>query len=316
MSINALEALGLDAPTAALLRTLPPPTDSDIERLLLDPNTGVVTPLASAVLPDLPPIDEAYTETFELGWNGLVADGRLSITADVYYTKKNAFVSPLTIETPLLFLDEDDLVTYLTPFLGAPTATFLASGVALIPLGVVSSDQVGAQGADLILSYRNVGDFNLWGTDVAFQASLTNRWSVGGAYSHISEDYIQMTGQSPVALNAPKDKGSLNVTFRDVVSGFTASGGVRFTGSFPANSADFVGTACVPLPAGTPRPTFEESCVDKYAIFDLNAGYEVPNTAATVQLSINNVFDTGYRSFPGVPKIGRLAMVRVRYELF
>ena len=316
LSINALEALGLDAATAGLLRTLPPPTNSAVERLLLDPNTGAVTPLASAVLPDLPPIDEAYTETFELGWNGLVADGRLSITADVYYTKKNAFVSPLTIETPLLFLDEDDLVTYLTPFLGAPTATFLASGVALIPLGVVSSDQVGAQGSDLILSYRNVGDFNLWGADVAFQASLTNRWSVGGAYSHISEDYIQMTGQSPVALNAPKDKGSLNVTFRDVVSGFTASGGVRFTRSFPANSADFIGTACVPLPAGTPRPLFEEKCVDKYAIFDLNAGYEVPNTAATLQLSISNVFDTGYRSFPGVPDIGRLAMVRVRYELF
>ena len=42
----------------------------------------------------------------------------------------------------------------------------------------------------------------------------------------------------------------------------------------------------------------------------------MPNTAATLQLSISNVFDTGYRSFPGVPMIGRLAMVRVRYELF
>ena len=53
-----------------------------------------------------------------------------------------------------------------------------------------------------------------------------------------------------------------------------------------------------------------------YAIFDINAGYEVPDTAATLQLSVNNLFDTGYRSFPGVPKIGRFAMVRVRYELF
>ncbi len=41
----------------------------------------------------------------------------------------------------------------------------------------------------------------------------------------------------------------------------------------------------------------------------------MPNTAATIQLSVNNVFDTAYRSFPGVPKIGRFAMVRVRYEL-
>ena len=87
------------------MRTLPPPTNNAIERLLLDTNTGLTTSLAGAVLPDLPPIDEAYTETFELGWNGLVADGRLSITADVYYTKKNDFVSPLIVETPLLFLD-------------------------------------------------------------------------------------------------------------------------------------------------------------------------------------------------------------------
>ena len=320
LSINALEALGeIDAPTAGLLRTLPPPTNSAIERLLFDTNTGLTTSLAGAVLPDLPPIDEAYTETFELGWNGLVADGRLSITADVYYTKKNDFVSPLIVETPLLFLDSLDVVTYLTPFLGAPTATALGAGIAQIPLGVVSSDQLlGVQGADLVASYRNVGDIDLWGADLAFQASLTNRWSVGGSYSHISKDYIprEITGQSAVALNAPKDKGSLNMTFRDVVSGFTASGGVRFTSSFPAQSADFVGTECVPLLPGESRGLFEEKCVDKYAIFDLNAGYEVPNTAATVQLSINNVFDTGYRSFPGVPKIGRLAMVRVRYELF
>ena len=313
MSVNALEALGeIDAATAGLLRTLPLPTNSAIERLLLDTNTGLTTSLAGAVLPDLPPIDEAYTETFELGWNGLVADGRLSITADVYYTKKNDFVSPLVVETPLLFLDGADIVAYLTPFLGAPTAAALGAGIAQIPLGSVSSDQVGAQGADLIASYRNIGDIDLWGADFAFQASLTNQWSVGGAYSHISKDYIQITGQSPVALNAPKDKGSLNVTFRDVVSGFTASGGVRFTSSFPAQSAEFTGTACITGGGGL----FEEDCVDKYAIFDLNAGYEVPNTAATLQLSINNVFDTAYRSFPGVPNIGRLAMVRVRYELF
>ena len=310
MAVNAL--VEQSVPGAAALGALRP-TDSDIARLLLDPNPGgEVVPLAGAVLPDLPAIREAYTETFELGWNGLVADGRLSIIADVYYTKKHDFVSPLIVETPLLFLDEADVVTFLTPFLGAPTAAALGAGIAMIPLGVVSSDQVGAQGADLIASYRNLGDIDLWGVDIAFQASLTNRWSVGGSYSHISEDYIQIAGQSPVALNAPKDKGSLNVTFRDVLSGFTASGGVRFTSSFPAQSADFVGTACITGGGGD----FEENCVNKYAIFDFNTAYEVPNTAATLQLSISNVFDTGYRSFPGVPMIGRLAMVRVRYELF
>ena len=271
MAINALLALGeIDAPTAGLLGTLPPPTNSDIARLLQDVNTGDFVPLAGAVLPDLPAIDEAYTETFELGWTGLIADNRLSITADVYYTRKNDFVSPLVVETPLLYLDGADLVTYLTPILtgvlgpvlGPAQADTLGAGVAMIPLGVVSSDEVGAQGADLIQSYRNVGDFDLWGADFAFQASLTNQWTLGGSYSHMSDDYIEITGGAPIALNAPKDKGSLSLTFRDVLSGFNASGRVRFTSSFPAQSAVGQGTACI---TGGTGGVFEQNCVDSYA---------------------------------------------------
>ena len=313
LAIGVLEAQGeIDAPTAALLAGLTP-TNSDIARLLLDTNTNDVVPVAGAVLEDVPPILEAYTETFEVGWTGLVVDNRISISADVYYMKKNEFVSPLVAQTPLLFLNEGDITTYLTSVVGAPTAAALAAGIAMIPLGVVSSDEVGAQGADLVATYRNVGDVDLWGADFAFQANLTDQWMLGGAYSHMSEDYIEITGGAPIALNAPKDKGSLSLTFRDVLSGFGASGRVRFTGSFPAESAGFVGTECI---TGGTGGLFEEKCVDSYAIVDLNATYEVPNTAATMELSVNNVLDTGYRSFVGVPKLGRFVMVRVRYDLF
>ena len=244
MSINALEALGeIDAATAGLLRNLLSPTNNDVTRRLRDANTGEYQPLAGAFLPDLPAIRESYTEMLELGWTGFIADDRISITADVYIMQKNDFVSPLVVETPLIYLEEDDLVTYLTPFLtavlGPAQAAALGAGVAQIPLAVVSSDQVGAQGADLIASYRNVGDITLWGADFAFQFSLTPRWMLGGSYSHMSDDYIQVTGGLPLALNAPKDKGSLSLTFRDVFSGFNTSGGVRFTSSFPAQSADF-----------------------------------------------------------------------------
>ena len=312
MGINALLAVdSISSAQHALLSTLMP-TNSEVARLVLDANTGVVRPLEGALIPDLPAIKEAYTETFELGWNGLLLGGRLSINSDVYYMKKNNFVSPLIVETPLLFLEENDLVAYLTPFVGPAAAASLGAGVSGIPLGVVSSDQVAAQGADLIASYRNIGDINLWGADIAFQASLTNRWTVGGMYSYISEDYIEQTGQAPVALNAPKNKASLNLTFRDVLSGITATGGVRLTAGFPAQSADFVGTACI---TGGTGGLFEENCVDDFAIFDLSAGYAVPNTAATIQFSITNVLNTGYRSFPGVPTIGRLALLRVRYDL-
>ncbi len=313
LAMGILQARGdFDTPAEAALVAGLTPANSDITRLLFDTNTSEFTPVAGAVLPDVPATREAYTETFEVGWTGLIADDRLSITADVYYMRKNDFVSPLVVETPLLFLSGADIVALLAPVVGLARATELAGDIATIPLGVVSSDEVGAQGADLIATYRNVGDVDLWGADFAFQASLTNQWTLGGTYSHMSEDYIEITGGSPIALNAPKDKGSLSLTFRDVLSGFNASGRVRFTGSFPAQSADFTGTACITGGGGL----FEENCVDSYAIVDLTAGYQVPNTTATIQLAVNNLLDTGYRSFVGVPKIGRFAMVRVRYELF
>jgi len=33
-----------------------------------------------------------------------------------------------------------------------------------------------------------------------------------------------------------------------------------------------------------------------------------------VQLSVQNLLDEEYRSYPGMPEIGRLAMLRLRYE--
>lgn len=310
IAVGVLQAQGaINAGTAQALLSFNP-SNTDIGRLLRDTNTGAVTPLASTVLPDVPPMVESNTETYELGWTGLVQD-RVSITADVFYMKKNAFGSPLIVQTPLLFMNPNDIATFLTPRVGAATAAQLAAGMGMLPIGVVSSDQVGAQGADLIATYRNVGDVDLWGGDVAFQAYLNDQWTLGGSYSHVSEDYFQIAGSSPIALNAPKDKGSLSLSFRDVVRGLNASTRMRVSRAFPAESAGYVGTLCID---DGMIGDFEEDCVDDFAIFDLSAGYTIRNTGATVQLSVNNVLGTPYRSFVGVPKIGRFAMVRLRYD--
>ena len=176
---------------------------------------------------------------------------------------------------------------------------------------VITKDEIGREVVDQLL-YRNVGDVDLWGADFSFEAHLNNLWTLAGGYSHMSEDYIAITGGAPIALNAPKDRASLNLSFRDVVSGFSASGGVRFSSEFPVQSANFNATECI---TGGSGPANEEKCVNKYAIFDISAAYHVPTTAATLQLSINNLLDTGYRSFAGAPKIGRFAMIRVKYEI-
>ena len=57
-----------------------------------------------------------------------------------------------------------------------------------------------------------------------------------------------------------------------------------------------------------------QDCVDEAVIVDLTAGYEVPNSGATVQLYVSNLFNEDYRNFVGVPNIGRLAMVQLKYD--
>jgi outer membrane receptor protein involved in Fe transport len=158
-----------------------------------------------------------------------------------------------------------------------------------------------------------VGDINLWGGDIAIQAFLTDDWILNATYSHVSDDYFEIDDGAPIALNAPKDKGSIGLAYRNLGAGFTASTRVRFNSEFPAESAGYVGTKCLPTSSGG---LFEEECVSSAAIVDLTASYAIPRTAATLQLSVTNLFDTAYRSFVGVPDVGRFTMLRFKYELF
>ncbi|MDX1648163.1 MAG: TonB-dependent receptor, partial [Longimicrobiales bacterium] len=298
--VGFLEATGqIDAATAAGLRGVTPTDNSAVARIALNPLTGDASTVSSLVLPDIEPTRESYTETFEVGWNGFFED-RVQLVADVYYTRKSDFVSPLLVQTPLLFLEEQTTAAYLTPFFGSAAAAQLAAGLAQVPAGVVSSDSNGAQGPDLILSYRNVGEVDFWGSDLSLEVFLdaSRTWRLSGMYSFVSKDEFDIADGTPITLNAPMHKGSLGLNYRNLRQGFTGSTRVRFTGGFPATSAGFVGD------------------VDSHAIVDLTAGYEIPSTSATLQLSVSNLFGTEYRTFPGVPEIGRFTMLSVRYELF
>ena len=304
--VGVIEAGGaIDPATAAFLRANAPSGDGEVARLTLDPNDNSVTPLASLSLPPLPSTLESNTETFEIGYTGVIGN-RVSIAADVYRTTKNDFVSPLMAETPLFFLNPADLETYLTPLVGPANAAALARAAGVdengnpnpLPLGVLGASAIPAQGADVIVSYRNVGDISLYGGDISFQAFLNDQWTLGGMYSYVSDDLFEIDDGAPIALNAPQHKGALSLAYRNLPRGVNASIRVRANSEYEAFSADYFGT------------------VEAVALFDLTAGYEIPNTRATLQLSMSNVFDHKYQSFPGTPRIGRFTMLRAKYDLF
>ena len=335
--IAAARGTPLPASIVQLLSSLTP-TGSDIGIMVLNPNDPEhPTPLASTTIPGVPGIRESHSETFEAGWTGILQN-RVKISADVYYEKKKDFVSPLVVRTPLLTLNGQDIGAYITvPIVTALTQQYMAAGlpadqaqqraqqdaaglvpqvataVASVPVGVVSSPEVAAQGADLIVTYVNVGDIDLWGADLALQAFLTDEWTLNATYSHVSDDYFQIAGSDPIALNSPKEKGTIGIAYRNVLAGFNADARVRFTSSFPAESAGYVGTKCVP---SAPESVFQEDCVASATLVDVDVGYKIPNTRATAQLAVTNVFDQAYRSFVGVPNIGRFAMLRLKYDLF
>lgn len=335
------EASPLPPDVLAVLQGLQP-EESDVDIMYLDVNSGAaaLTPVSALRLPDLPPLRETSTESVEAGWTGVFAN-TVRVSLDVYYRKLNDFVSPLVVETPLLFLDGagleewlgaayvparvDDLVERLGLDVEAARAEAtaeaaalvpgLATGLGQLPLGVTSSDvpQMANGGADLIASYRNVGDLDLWGADATLQWLLSDRWTLSGTYSHVSENWFPVQGSSPIALNAPSNKATVGIAYRDAARGLSGTARVRYTGAYPFLSTEFAGTRCIP---DAPTTDFQEDCIHDYALVDLTLAYRLPGTAATVQVGVTNLLNTRYRSFVGAPETGRLAMLRVRYRLF
>ena len=351
LGVGLLAAQGaIDAPTAGLLASLSP-TAADIGINLLDPATSGVAPLTAGAVPSVEKLKESTTTTFEVGYQGLI-NNRIVLAADVWYSKRENFVSPLIFRTPLLLLDGSSMVGFLVPSLTAALvaggldpvtaqataivqATTLADGgdgvggtpgMAEIPLGVVSSNEVEGSAPNLLVTYVNAGDVDMYGADFSIKAFLNDKWTLSSTASFVTDDYFDLGGGSgsdppevengivPISLNAPKAKGTVSLAYRDARVGLNAEARLRITSGFPAESAGFVGT--FPCETQSRGILFGETCVEGFQLVDLTLGYKVPQTQATLQLTVSNLFDSGYRSFVGVPEIGRFIMVRVRYDLF
>jgi len=253
-------------------------------------------------------IQPTIYNNFEVGYKGLVTD-RLLVSVDLYSQQITDFVGPLRTETPSIFFDGGSVAQFVAGRLGGllppeqvqALAAGISAGVAGVPLGTVSPDQL--QSTDLLLTYRNFGDVDFWGTDLAFQFLATDRLSFSGSYSFVSEECFDFNGDGDctsaqdVSLNAPQNKGSLGLRWSDRVSGLTLEGRGRYVDEFVMNSGVYIGT------------------VESYAVFDANLGYQLPFApAATVTLTATNLFDNMHQEFVGSPEIGRLLLARLTYE--
>ncbi|MDB4949843.1 MAG: hypothetical protein JWM27_2492 [Gemmatimonadetes bacterium] len=300
------------------------PGAGQIGSMFLDITAATPTPrpFSELALDHVKPIRESTSNTLEGGYKGLFGS-HLLLAADGWWTRRQKFVTPLLIETPLVTLNGAQIGAYLVPRFMADLgmsqaqaqalAAQLAPGLASVPVGAISAPGVDANGAQLLVTYQNVDEsLDFWGSDLSATA-LVGRFSLGVAGSFVNKDRFQTQSVGLVTLNAPKWKGSLTAGFRDETQGVNAEARLRYTAGFPVSSGVYVGTRC--LDPSSTNPLIED-CVKAYSLVDLGLGYRIPRSRGlSLQMNVQNALNEKYRSFPGAPNIGRMAILRLKWEM-
>ena len=301
----------LVAANAQLQNLLPQTLSQDVPLVYVNPATG--QPMPNPL--DVAPIRETITNNYEIGYKGILSE-KLNIGIDVYRTHIEDFVSPLLVVTPTAHapqallgpvLEEDiynRLVASGTPdAIARPTAQQVVAGLynpnsplnlAGIPLGVASPEQV-QNDVSIIASYRNFGNVWLTGADTRLTYVLNSNVTVSGNYSFVNHDlFSNLDGVSDIALNAPKHKANLSLRYQSNSARFLGQVRFRYVSGFPVNSGTYIGD------------------VDPYHLVDLTLSYNLMQNTALI-LTIQNLLDNKHFEMVGAPKIGRLAMLRVRH---
>ena len=292
--ITQIEGSGLE-PMYNNLRSVPTPNLTEVQSVLkaFNPTTGESELVDPSLVTNIRSLAATKTNSFEFGYKGVWND-RLLINADIYYSRIKDFIGPLLVETPNVFFDRASLEQYLSPFISAAPA--FARMMSVIPLGTVTPQQTRYPG-DVLLTYKNFGDIDLFGADLEANFLATKHLTLTGTYSFVSKNlFDDVDGVRDIALNAPKNKFSLGVHYRNRNSGI--GGGLRFRSveGFPVNSGIFIGE------------------VDSYGLFDLNAGVDLPGESGIrLALTVQNLFNNKHREFVGAPEVGRLALFQVKY---
>lgn len=304
------------------------PTAAQVGLNYLNVVNGQVGALDALGLQDVKPIRESTSNTLEVGYKGILGN-RLLLAADAWWSRKEHLVTPLTIQTPLLLLNGPQLGAYLVPRFMADLgysqaqATALATqligsttspGLATIPVAVVSSSDVHANGGQLLVTYVNVDEnIDVRGYDLSTKLLLSSLWSIGANGSWVNADRWQTENAGLVTLNAPRKKATLSLNYDNGEgNGLNAELRMRYTSGFPVNSGVYIGTLCL----GGTQGALAEDCVKAYTLFDATLGYRLPGRArhTTLQVSATNLLDEDYRPFPGTPNIGRMILARIKYD--
>jgi len=261
---------------------------------------------------DVERLKATTTDAYELGYKGILGK-RARLAIDLWYQRKTNFTTAAQNVTPNAFLDPTTLGATLGAVLTAeaqagrvpaaaiaPLAAALTGQLAQVPVGTVVPDSPLADTPSLFFSYRNIDKtIDYSGVDLAFDYLLSDRVTLIGTYSWVSDVLFPevSTGPDTLTLNSPNNKATLTARYRDEVSGLSFELRGRYANAFPVNSGVYVGN--VPV----------------NAFLDAQFSWRLPLPGQSVTWSITgtNILDNKRVTFIGTPEIGRLVMTRVQY---
>ncbi|MCY4673971.1 MAG: TonB-dependent receptor [Bacteroidetes bacterium] len=277
-------------------------------------------------LQDTEPIKPTTTQSWEIGYKGIIRD-QILFTLDGYYGRRKNFTGPLQIKTPFVLVPnlKQDLIqdisaglaansdianalrlVGLTPQLAAEILVNIAGGDLPdneTPVAIVQPNEnnngVG-NFPELMLTFPNFGNIRYFGMDVSTQIIASEKLMFFGNASWVSDDYFDHTEINEesedleLALNAPGFKFKIGGQYQRK-NGFSFMASGRFTKGFPVISGQYVGN------------------VPSYTVLDVGIGYAIHKAGFRADLGINNLFNSDHREFVGAPRLGRIAIIRLTY---
>ena len=275
---------------------------------------------------DVDPITPTISQTFEIGYKGILND-KVLLAIDAYYATRENFVGALQTRTPFVLVPtlSQDLVRDIAT--GIENNAPLAGALGLINLSAAQAAQllVDLAGGDLpaadtpiaivqprennpgigkvpelMLTYPNFGRITYYGADLSVQVHASQNLSLFGNLSWVSDDFFDHTEvgeeseELSLALNAPGLKVKLGGQYRHR-SGFSINASGRYTKGFPVISGPYIGD------------------VQSYFLVDTGVGYDFKNSGVRADIGVSNLLNKDHREFVGAPKLGRVALARLTY---
>ncbi|HEY0015702.1 MAG TPA: TonB-dependent receptor [Longimicrobium sp.] len=208
------------------------------------------------------PLEPEENTTWEVGYKGVIGD-RVFVDVAHYRSEYQNFMSPLAV-------------------IGDPTNLGLAGQGANNPVWAYDADgnrlNNGAGGPALALTYYNLGQANLVGTDAGLNVLVTPRINVRGTLSliEISDVDVEVGREESTALNSPELKWTLGAGFQDFG---------RLTGGLTLRHVDEYYF----------RSGANRGFVPGFSTVDANLGYRLDRFNTMVSLGVSNLFTCGGR---------------------